>query len=388
MGFQQGLAGLNAAARNLDVIGNNVANTNTIGFKASRAEFADVYATTVYGVGNATPGIGVSVSDLAQQFTQGDLTTTNNSLDVAINGGGFYRISGGGSITYTRNGQFQLDKDGYIVNSDAGRLTGYPVDQNGVVNNGVPQELRMDTADIPPQVTAAGLITMNLDARTGAATVPFDVTDGSSYNGGSSIAVIDSLGREHSLALYFSGRQGGDFAVYIESTAALADIESHLLDVFCSNVAICSENVRLVERLRTAAYVDDLTRLPNRVAQIEEIDRLGKVSRSPDRVVGLIDIDEFSETIDAFGYLFGDRQLQAVAARLHAASDEPFDLGGTEVSASASIGHAVFPDHAGDLAALLRIADRSMYRVKASARAGAPLHRVSPKPARTETVPL
>ena len=217
MGFQQGLAGLNAAARNLDVIGNNVANTNTIGFKASRAEFADVYATTVYGVGNATPGIGVSVSDLAQQFTQGDLTTTNNSLDVAINGGGFYRISGGGSITYTRNGQFQLDKDGYIVNSDAGRLTGYPVDQNGVVNNGVPQELRMDTADIPPQVTAAGLITMNLDARTGAATVPFDVTDGSSYNGGSSIAVIDSLGREHSLALYF--RKTADNAWEVHGSA-------------------------------------------------------------------------------------------------------------------------------------------------------------------------
>ncbi|HWT16307.1 MAG TPA: EAL domain-containing protein, partial [Patescibacteria group bacterium] len=106
---------------------------------------------------------------------------------------------------------------------------------------------------------------------------------------------------------------------YIESTAALPDIESHLLDVFCSTVAICSENVCLVERLRTAAYVDDLTRLPNRVAQIEAIDRLGKVSRAQDRVLGLIDIDEFSETIDAFGYLFGDRQLQAVAARLRAA---------------------------------------------------------------------
>ncbi len=140
------------------------------------------------------------------------------------------------------------------------------------------------------------------------------------------VQVVESCLRErrsqhngHSLALYFSGRQGGDFAVYIELTAALPDIESHLLDVFCSNVAICSENVRLVERLRTAAYVNDLTRLPNRVAQIEEIDRLGKVSRSPDRVLGLIDIDEFSETIDAFGYLFGDRQLQAVAARLRAA---------------------------------------------------------------------
>ncbi len=123
----------------------------------------------------------------------------------------------------------------------------------------------------------------------------------------------------HSLALYFSGRQGGDFVVYIESTAALPEIESHLLDVFCSNIAICSENVCLVERLRTAAYVDDLTRLPNRVAQIEAIDRMGKVSRAQDRVLGLIDIDEFSETIDAFGYLFGDRQLQAVAARLRAA---------------------------------------------------------------------
>ncbi len=140
------------------------------------------------------------------------------------------------------------------------------------------------------------------------------------------VQVIESCLRErrsqhngHSLVLYFSGRQGGDFAVYVESTAALPDIESHLLDVFCSNIAICSENVALVERLRTAAYVDDLTRLPNRVAQIEAIDRLGKVSRSQDRILGLIDIDEFSETIDAFGYLFGDRQLQAVAARLRAA---------------------------------------------------------------------
>lgn len=140
------------------------------------------------------------------------------------------------------------------------------------------------------------------------------------------VQVVETCMRErcsqrngHSLALYFSGRQGSDFAVYIESTAALPEIESHLLDVFCSNVAICSENVGLVERLHTAAYVDELTGLPNRIAQIEAIDRLGKVSRPRDRVLGLIDIDEFSETIDAFGYLFGDRQLQAVAARLRTA---------------------------------------------------------------------
>ena len=100
MGFQQGLSGLNAAARNLDVIGNNVANTNTVGFKSSRAEFSDVYATSVYG-GNTSPGIGVSGGDLAQQFTQGDLTTTSNSLDMAINGGGFFRMSNNGTLSYT-----------------------------------------------------------------------------------------------------------------------------------------------------------------------------------------------------------------------------------------------------------------------------------------------
>ena len=147
------------------------------------------------------------------------------------------------------------------------------------------------------------------------------------------VEVVESCLRErrtqhngHSLALYLSGRQGGDFVVYIESTTALPTIESHLLDVFCSNVAICSENVCLVERLRTTAYVDDLTRLPNRVAQIETIDGLGRVSQSQDRVLGLIDIDEFSETIDAFGYLFGDRQLQAVAARLRAALPDEVHL--------------------------------------------------------------
>ena len=214
MGFQQGLAGLNAAARNLDVIGNNVANTNTVGFKASRAEFADVYATTVYGVGNATAGIGVSVSDLAQQFTQGDLTTTSSSLDIAINGGGFYRMSNGGSVSYTRNGQFQLDKNGFIINAEGGHLTGYPVDQNGLVAVGVPQDLRLDTSDLAPAATTEGTLTANLDARTTAATVPFDLTDASSYAGGSSMSIFDSLGREHALGMYFQKTGDNTWDIY------------------------------------------------------------------------------------------------------------------------------------------------------------------------------
>ena len=153
MGFQQGLSGLNAAARNLDVIGNNVANTNTVGFKSSRAEFADAYAASLNGGGGSNPGIGVSLADLAQQFTQGDVTTTGNALDIAISGGGFYRMADNGSITYTRNGQFKLDRNGYIVNAQGMQLTGYPADATGAINAGVPQPLQLETADVAPQAS-------------------------------------------------------------------------------------------------------------------------------------------------------------------------------------------------------------------------------------------
>ena len=203
MGFQQGLAGLNAAARNLDVIGNNVANSGTVGFKSARAEFADVYATSVYGTGTSSPGIGVSVSDLAQQFTQGDLATSTNALDIAINGGGFYRLSNNGAISYSRNGQFKLDKDGFIVNAQSMRLTGYPAGANGAINAGVPQELRLDTSDIPPSATTSAQIGVALNATATVPTAAFDPADGTSYNNGTSIGVYDSLGREHALAIYF-----------------------------------------------------------------------------------------------------------------------------------------------------------------------------------------
>jgi diguanylate cyclase (GGDEF)-like protein len=123
---------------------------------------------------------------------------------------------------------------------------------------------------------------------------------------------------ERALALHFSGLHGRDFALYIESTAPIRTLDRHLLDIFCTNIAICGENVGLVERLRTAAFVDKLTGLPNRAAQIEVIDELAKVPGAGDHVLALIDIDEFSETIDAFGYNFGDQQLQAVGGRLRA----------------------------------------------------------------------
>ncbi|MEN6628445.1 MAG: flagellar hook-basal body complex protein, partial [Sulfuricella sp.] len=123
MSFQQGLSGLNAAAKNLDAIGNNVANAATVGFKTSQAQFADVYAASLSGSGASQIGLGTKVAAVAQQFTQGNITASNNPLDVAINGGGFFRLDNNGAISYTRNGQFQLDKSGNIVTSSGAKIT-------------------------------------------------------------------------------------------------------------------------------------------------------------------------------------------------------------------------------------------------------------------------
>ena len=125
MAFEQGLSGLSAASKNLDVIGNNVANVNTVGFKQSDAHFADIYASAGGASGANVPGIGTQVSAIEQSFAQGSLTATSNPLDLAVNGTGFFRLSDNGTAEFSRNGQFHLDKDGYIVNDNGSRLTGY-----------------------------------------------------------------------------------------------------------------------------------------------------------------------------------------------------------------------------------------------------------------------
>lgn len=204
MGFQQGLSGLFGASRNLDVIGNNIANATTVGFKASVTQFADVYATSLTGTGGLQVGIGTQVADVAQQFTQGNTSITNNPLDVAINGEGFFRMNNGGFITYTRNGQFQLDKDGYVVNNAAMRLTGYNVDANGNIVQAAPADIQVSFADIPPRATTTASLVLNLDAgKSPPAVVPFDPANAATYNNSTSVTLYDSLGNPHAMTLYF-----------------------------------------------------------------------------------------------------------------------------------------------------------------------------------------
>ncbi|CAG1012591.1 partial Flagellar hook protein FlgE, partial [Burkholderiaceae bacterium] len=117
MGFQQGLSGLNATSKNLEVIGNNIANVNTYGAKAARAEFADMYASAMNGAGANSIGIGVTLQSVSQQFTQGNISATQNPMDLAINGAGFFQVTDGRNPTmYTRNGQFKVDREGFVVN--------------------------------------------------------------------------------------------------------------------------------------------------------------------------------------------------------------------------------------------------------------------------------
>lgn len=134
MSFPTALSGLNAAATDLQVIGNNIANASTTGFKESRAEFASIYATTGLAAGNGSEaGSGVRVANIGQQFGQGQITFTENSLDLAISGSGFFRLSDNGAITYTRAGAFGVDRSGYVVNSQGQRLTGYAADATGQI---------------------------------------------------------------------------------------------------------------------------------------------------------------------------------------------------------------------------------------------------------------
>ncbi|MCK0509116.1 flagellar hook protein FlgE [Aromatoleum anaerobium] len=218
MAFQQGLSGLASASKALDVISNNVANSNTIGFKAGRAEFADVFAASFNGTGaNSQVGIGTTIAAVSQNFSQGNVTVTNNPLDLAINGNGFFRVTGpDGTEAFTRNGQFDISKDGFIVNAQGYRLSGYGTDANGDILTGVVSDIVVNPslAGGAPQQTGvtqtatnnkAGLsLGVNLDSRKHLPEVPvFSAADPKSYNNATSATLYDSLGNPKTLTMYF-----------------------------------------------------------------------------------------------------------------------------------------------------------------------------------------
>jgi flagellar hook protein FlgE len=218
MSFQQGLSGLNGAAKSLDVIGNNIANASTVGFKGSTTQFADVYARSLNGAGGNQAGIGVAVAGIAQQFTQGNIETSANPLDIAINGGGFFRTETSGLVQYTRNGQFSLDKNGFLVTPQGANLTGFGVGPNGQILAGSPSPLQISTQDLKPVPTSKVDTSLNLDSRTVPPTnYPFNANDPTTYNKQTPVDVYDTLGNAHVMSMYYVKTGAGTWDVYAGS---------------------------------------------------------------------------------------------------------------------------------------------------------------------------
>lgn len=211
MGFSQAVSGLNAASSNLDVIGNNIANSATSGFKSSSVSFADIFA-------GSKVGMGVKVASVTQNFNDGTPTTTSRGLDVAISDAGFFRLTdAAGGTFYSRNGQFTLDADRNIVNMQGLKLTGYPATGNpSTVQTGVtPVALSVPTTQMSATATTKGGLVANLNSsdtvKTGGA---FDATNADTYNVKTSMTTFDSLGNNHTIDLYYAKTADNQWNVY------------------------------------------------------------------------------------------------------------------------------------------------------------------------------
>lgn len=227
MSFRTALSGLNAAATDLQVIGNNIANASTTGFKQSRAEFASIYATTNGSSGGTgESGAGTRVAGISQQFGQGQITFTDNNLDLAISGGGFFRLNDNGTTVYSRAGAFGVDRSGYIVNGEGMRLTGYAADPAGSITGSL-GDLQLSAADLAPRQTTGVTMQANLDSRAAPLTsASFDPTDASTYHHSTSITLYDSLGNPRLASLYFVGTGPGAWDMYMSVDGALVDADA------------------------------------------------------------------------------------------------------------------------------------------------------------------
>ena len=164
--FNIALSGLTAASTELDVVSNNIANSDTVGFKSSVAEFADVYAAGSVNLNQSAVGQGVRVDATAQQFTQGPVNTTGSNLDLAINGNGFFTLKDASGTVYSRNGEFTQDQNGNVINATGQALQVYPPTANGGFNTGTTTDLNLETAQSAPLATSNGTLILNLPSAS------------------------------------------------------------------------------------------------------------------------------------------------------------------------------------------------------------------------------
>ncbi|MEO9078214.1 MAG: flagellar hook protein FlgE, partial [Rhodanobacter sp.] len=204
MALSTALSGINAAQADLNVIANNIANANTTGFKGSRAQFADIFAVTGVNLNSTATGSGVRLDSVAQQFAQGDVAVTNNSLDLAISGNGFFAINDGSGVRYTRAGDFQKDSNNNVVTPGGAFLQIYPPNGAGGFDTSTLSPLRLTAAQSNATATTNVNITSNLPANATVPVNPFSPTDATSYNAATPVTVYDSQGGSHQGTVYYA----------------------------------------------------------------------------------------------------------------------------------------------------------------------------------------
>lgn len=210
MGFSSALSGLSASSKNLDVIGNNIANSQTNGFKSSSVQFADVYA--------AKTGMGVSVAGIIQNFNNGNLESTGRNLDLAIGGDGFFQFSQNGETVYSRNGQVTMTPEGYLENAQGARLIG----ANGPIQ--IPNTGMLSNATT--QVSSS----VNVDSRLPVITAPFNMADPDTYSYANTANTYDSLGNQHTVTLYYTKTGVNQWSVRASMDGAMSTSAPQVLD--------------------------------------------------------------------------------------------------------------------------------------------------------------
>ncbi|MEJ1298694.1 MAG: flagellar hook protein FlgE [Candidatus Sedimenticola sp. (ex Thyasira tokunagai)] len=227
MSFQVALSGLAAAQTDLDVTGNNIANVATTGFKQSRAEFSDIYATSIQDLGTQASGRGVRVARVSQQFSQGTVEFTSNNLDLAVNGEGFFVLEdSAGSRFYSRAGALSVDREGYIINHASQRLQAYPpITGSDAFDTGTVADLQLNLQPSAPETSTSISAGVNINASDTAPTVAFVAAapTATMYNSASSITVYDTLGDAHTATMYFRKTAANTWDVYQSVDGGTAD---------------------------------------------------------------------------------------------------------------------------------------------------------------------
>jgi flagellar hook protein FlgE len=264
MSLSTELSGVQAAQTDIDTIGNNIANVNTTGFKASVADFADLYGSAA----QTAPGQGVFTASLAQSYTEGTVSQTGNPLDVAISGNGFFQLQTASGIVYSRDGAFQIDKDGHLVNSVGDMVMGFaPPPAGGGASVGQLQPIQISSANIAASATSKLTIAVNLpstDAAINTTTTPFSTSNPKSYDESTTTSVYDSLGTNLSLTTYFTRVSGSGSPNQWQTHYSLTNSAGALIASGAGPTLIFNSSGQLVSGSGTIA----VSRLPDGAAPL------------------------------------------------------------------------------------------------------------------------